>query len=78
ALAMQPDTMVAWLLANTLRERGDHAACLAGQRMAIELDPKNPATAGNLLYDLHYVADQSPESIAEQHFAWGRRHADPV
>ena len=78
AFAMKPDSFIAWTLANALRERGDHAACVEMQRRAVEMDPANAGMHGKLLYDLHYDANQSPQSIAAEHFAWAQRHADPI
>jgi predicted O-linked N-acetylglucosamine transferase (SPINDLY family) len=45
------------------------------ERKAAELDRDNPGYAANVLFVSHYDPAMSPETLAQAHFAWGRRQA---
>ena len=77
-MSRRPDLHTAWRLARALHERGDHAESAAMQRRAMELAPADPRPHGNLLFDLHYTAGASAETIAAEHFAWAEQHADAM
>lgn len=74
ALRLQPDLAKAWNnLGNLLQisgRAGEADACFA---RAIDLDPADPATASNRLYNLQMVPGGSPEDRFAAHRAWAGR-----
>lgn len=78
AIALRPD----WTgplnnLANALWDTGrldDAIDCLR----QVALLGTDAASEGNLLYALHYCADQGPAELYAEHEKWRRRHADPL
>lgn len=44
---------------------------------ALEADPENKIIHSNLLWHLHYLPDQNPQMLLEQHKRWGQIHAPP-
>jgi protein O-GlcNAc transferase len=46
---------------------------IAAYREAVTLDPSDAATHAILALTMNYSASFSPEEVAQEHFAWGRR-----
>lgn len=44
---------------------------------ALDADPENAVIHSNLLWYLHYLPDQDPQVLLEQHKRWGQTHAPP-
>ncbi|MHC4352786.1 MAG: O-linked N-acetylglucosamine transferase, SPINDLY family protein [Planctomycetota bacterium] len=44
---------------------------------ALEADPENAVIHSNLLWYLHYLPDQNPQMLLEQHRRWGQIHTPP-
>ena len=44
---------------------------------ALEADPENSAIHSSLLWYLHYLPDQDPQMLLEQHKRWGQIHTPP-
>jgi len=44
---------------------------------AVEANPENPVIHSNLIWYLHYLPDQDPQRILEEHRRWGQIHASP-
>ena len=42
---------------------------------AVEANPENPVIHSNLIWYLHYLPDQDPQRILEEHRRWGQIHA---
>jgi len=43
-------------------------------RNALQADPKNVVIHSNLIWYLHYLPDQDPEMLLEEHKRWGQTH----
>ena len=44
---------------------------------ALEADPENKIIHSNLLWYMHYVPDQDPQMLLDQHKRWGQIHTPP-
>ncbi len=44
---------------------------------ALQVNPENKIIHSNLLWYLHYLPDQDPQMLLEQHKRWGQIHAPP-
>ncbi|MHC4568825.1 MAG: O-linked N-acetylglucosamine transferase, SPINDLY family protein [Planctomycetota bacterium] len=44
---------------------------------ALEANPENAVIHSNLLWYLHYLPDQNPQMLLEQHKRWGQIHTPP-
>ena len=79
AIALAPDNPDAHgNLALSLTLAGEVEPALAELRQALAINPNYPEIHSNLLLTLHYQADWTPEAIAEEHFRWNARHAEPL
>jgi predicted O-linked N-acetylglucosamine transferase (SPINDLY family) len=65
-------------LATALTHQGRQIEAIEVARQAVEREPDSSGAHSNLLYALHYLPDQDPQAIYEQHLQWARRHADPL
>lgn len=78
ALTLAPDYAAALTnLANTLAEQGRPEESLARFQQALLARPQDRRYASNYLCALHYVADVTPEGLAEAHQWWADRFAPP-
>jgi predicted O-linked N-acetylglucosamine transferase (SPINDLY family) len=64
-------------LGRTLRLQGNPGAAVASYRRAVDLNPENPRTHSNLLFNLLGDPDTSADALLEAHRAWNRRHGVP-
>jgi predicted O-linked N-acetylglucosamine transferase (SPINDLY family) len=78
ALELDPQSSAAYAnLAGFLHGLGRVDEALENYRRAIALNPDDAVLHSNLLYVMNYQGDITAESLASEHRAWGRRHADP-
>jgi protein O-GlcNAc transferase len=74
ALRLRPDFPVAiGGIAEVYSALGWHEEAIPYHRKAVALDP-TPKTHSNLLFNLHYSPNLSPEDVFRDHVEWGRRH----
>jgi protein O-GlcNAc transferase len=66
------------LLASLLGERGETSAALAEYRLILQQVPDDAKAGSAYLIALQHDPDESAQSIAAAHFAWGARHAPSV
>ena len=65
-------------LAVALHLQGQIAEALAEHRREVKLNPQSALHHSNLLYCLNYHPTLDPQTIFEEHLAWGARHAAPL
>lgn len=65
-------------LAGVLFEQGRVQEAIAELRASLALEPDAPAVHSDLLRALNYADGVEPESIFEEHRAWGQQHADAL
>ena len=79
AIALRPDHAGAHNnLGNALKSMGVCNEAAASFREAIRFAPNFVEAHSNLVLALNYDAEKNPAKIAEEHRAWGHRHADPL
>ncbi len=77
-VALAPDSVEAQFALGSLRAAIGEADTAVGHlRRAAELAPEMAKIHSNLLIALQYATAPSRADIAEEHFAWGRRHGRP-
>jgi protein O-GlcNAc transferase len=78
ALAAQPNLAAAhYNLGNALRKLGRVGEAVDQYRQALAIK-REPATAANLLYTIHFHDDYGPIEIAREHADWNRAWVQPL
>lgn len=78
-LARRPEFAFAYNnIGKIKRDMGLIDDSLFALRRAVEFDPSDPRIHSNLLLTLLYDPAQSPEDLAREHAAWGRRFGHPA
>jgi predicted O-linked N-acetylglucosamine transferase (SPINDLY family) len=79
ALELQPDFAIVYSnLGSALKDQGRLDEALQCFRQALDLRPELTEAHHNLLFTLHYCAEQTPATLAEAHAAFQRQHARPL
>ncbi len=65
-------------LATALTHQGRQQEAIDTAREAVQREPESSEAYSNLLYALHYLPDQDPQAIYQEHLEWARRHAEPL
>lgn len=65
-------------LANALLERGAAREAAEWHRRAIALDPKLIEAHSNLLRELAYLPEITPQQLLDEHRQWWARHGKPI
>jgi predicted O-linked N-acetylglucosamine transferase (SPINDLY family) len=74
ALELRPDFAVAvGGIAEVYSALGWHEEAIPYHRRAVALEP-GAKTYSNLLFNLHYAPDLSPDEVFREHVGWGRQH----
>ena len=79
AISLRPDYAEAYgNIANALKDQGRLDEAVTAYRMAIRHRPGFASAHGNLLYTLYFQSGVDAASIAREHQAWERQHAQPL
>ena len=79
AISLRPDYAEAYgNIANALKDQGRLDEAVTAYRMAIRHRPGFASAHGNLLYTLYFQSGVDAVSIAREHQAWDRQHAQPL
>lgn len=77
-LDRQPGQISALItLAGCLGAKAEHRAANDLSEKALQVNPDMPAIRSNVLFNLTYLPDETPESVFDRHRQWARRHEEP-
>ena len=65
-------------LGSVLCAQGKHQEAIDSLRTGLRLNPSDAATRSNLLLTLNYLPNQNPETILQEHRAWGEQQGRPT
>lgn len=72
AIASAPDNAAAWInLALALQAQGQVSDAVSANRRALALDPGSALARSNLLFGMNYLDGVTPETLLEEHKAYG-------
>jgi len=78
AMEIEPENSGIWsTLAVDMIVQGKAKEGIELMRRALEENPANSVLHSNLLWYMHYLPDQDPEMLLEEHKRWGQIHTPP-
>ena len=78
AMEIDPDNVDIWgNFAVDLMISGKTEEGIELLRRALEKNPENVSIHSNLLWYMHYLSNQDPQMLFEEHKRWGRMHTPP-